>query len=341
MKSRRYATLTMLLCALLAMPAAAQRKSDVVILYNGDRVTGEVKSLSKGILKLSTDSMGTISVEWQEIASVNSKFHYEIRSSEGERYFGSLGPASRPGALKLENPRAERELDWLKVVEIRPVEDTLLDRFEVYLSAGYSFDKASSVTQTSLNSTMSYENENSVNTLNARATFTDTDDETTSSSRVNINRGVWTDRSQLFAVYFSQYETNDELGLDHRLSAGSGLGKYLIDNYKANLLASSGLQVITENQSGNGEEQNVELFLSTRYRTWRLDTPKLDVDISLNLFPSLTDGGRVRGDGDLRVRWEIIEDLFFDVTAFGSYDNESEANDEYDYGVTTGLGWEY
>ncbi len=333
--------MTLLLSCALAMPALGQRKSDLVTLYNGDRVTGEIKSLGSGVLKLSTDSMGTVNIEWQEIASVESKYHYEIRSSDGVRYFGSLGVASRPGTLKLENPKVERELDWLKVVEIRPVEDTLLDRIDIYLSAGYSFDKASSVTQTSLNSTISYENENSVNTLNARATFTDTDEETTSSSRVNINRGVWTDRSQLFAVYFGQHETNDELGLDHRLSAGTGLVKYLIDTYRANLLASSGLQVITENKSGNGEEQNVELFLSSRFRTWRLNTPKLDVDINLNLFPSLTDSGRLRSDSDVRIRWEIIEDLFFDVTAYGSYDNESQANDEFDYGITTGLGWEY
>ena len=62
----------MLLCCVLAMPVLGQRKSDLVTLYNGDRVTGEIKSLGNGVLKLSTDSMGTVNIEWQEIASVKS-----------------------------------------------------------------------------------------------------------------------------------------------------------------------------------------------------------------------------------------------------------------------------
>ena len=43
----------------------AAPKTDVVILVNGDRITGEVKALEKGILSYSTDSIGTISIEWE------------------------------------------------------------------------------------------------------------------------------------------------------------------------------------------------------------------------------------------------------------------------------------
>lgn len=67
----------------------------------------------------------------------------------------------------------------------------------------------------------------------------------------------------------------------------------------------------------------------------------MNLDFVLNLYPSLTDSGRLRSSSDLRLRWELIEDLFFDITAYGSYDNKAEANNDIDYGVTTGLGWEY
>ena len=36
-------------------PAMARDKTDVVIMRNGDRLTGEVKGLEYGILELSTD----------------------------------------------------------------------------------------------------------------------------------------------------------------------------------------------------------------------------------------------------------------------------------------------
>ena len=67
------------LLSLLSLQALAQRKTDIVTLYNGDRITGEVKALDGGILKLSTDSMGTINIEWQEISTLESKYLYEVR----------------------------------------------------------------------------------------------------------------------------------------------------------------------------------------------------------------------------------------------------------------------
>ena len=52
-----------LLCVFLLAVCSATAwaaKTDIVLLKNGDRVTGEVKSLERGKLTLSTDSMGTV-----------------------------------------------------------------------------------------------------------------------------------------------------------------------------------------------------------------------------------------------------------------------------------------
>ena len=59
-----------LAASLLAMPAIAA-KTDVIVLVNGDRITGEVKNLSYGQLKFKTDHMGTVYIEWDKIASVS------------------------------------------------------------------------------------------------------------------------------------------------------------------------------------------------------------------------------------------------------------------------------
>lgn len=341
MKAKWFTAVVLILGGCLSMEVLAQRKTDVITLYNGDKLTGEIKSLSGGILKYSTDAMGTVRIEWQEIARLESNYHYDIRLSDGTRYFGSFEGSERPGQLTVVGLYGEYAVDWLEIVELRPIEDTVLDRLDVYLSAGYSFDKASSVAQTTFNTNISYENENSRNTLSGRATMTDTDEETTSSNRVNLARNKWTDRSQLFTSSFATYETNDELSLDHRLGVGAGLGRYFVDSHKTQLTGTSGLQLITENTSGDGEEQNVELYLSTHFRTWRFSTPELDVDLRFNVYPNLTDTGRLRSDADVTIRWEIIEDLFFDITAYGSFDNQSDAQDDFDYALTTGIGWKY
>ncbi len=318
----------------------AQRKTDIVTLYNGDRITGEIKSLSGGILRLSTDAMGTLNIEWQEIAHLESEFYYEVRLGEGTRYFGSIEKSERPGEFHLLDLDGEHALEWLKVVEMRPIEKTFLERLDLYFAAGFSYNRASSVAQTTINTTIDYETEKSRNSLTGRVTFTDAEDESTSSSKLDLNRAVWTKRQNVFRALFGSYESNDELALDHRVGAGWGLGRYLLDNYKSRWAGIAGLQVITEQSKITGSDQNLELYLSSRFRAWHFDTPELDLDFGLSVYPSLTDSGRIRSSSDLRLRWELVKDLFFDITAYGSYDNRADANNGVDYGVTTGLGWE-
>ena len=340
MKSIPLYTLLLLLCTISNL-ASANAKTDVIILYNGDRVTGEVKSLENGILALSTDSMGTINIEWQDIARLESEHYYEIRTSDGSRHLGSVAPTTQPGQVEVTDLDGEYQFDALQVVRIRPIEKSVLDRLDLYFSAGYSYTRASSIAQSSINTNLAYEDEKSRNSLTGRASFTDSSDESTSSSRVDLDRAVWTSRKNIFRSSFASYESNDELGLKHRLGVGAGLGTILADTYRNRLVAIAGLQVITEENKGGDSDQNLELYLSGRYLAWRLDSPELDLDFGLNIYPSLTDTGRARSSSDLRLRWELVEDLFFDITAYGTYDSRAESGSGIDYGVTTGLGWEF
>jgi hypothetical protein len=334
-------TLAFFLAGLFSSQAFAQRKTDVVTLYNGDRITGEVKSLEGGLLRFSTDSMGTLEIEWQEIAQLHSKFYYEIRVGNGQRYFGSIEPATRPGQLLVQDLDGQQDLDWLQVVEVRPIEKNFVDRIELYLSAGLSYDRGSSITQTSLNTNISYENERGSTTLAGRSTATDSDDKNTSSSRLDLRRAIWTSHPKWFRALLGSYESNDELDLDYRFGAGGGFGRFILDSHKLRLVGIAGLQVITEQSQGAGKDQNLELILSSRFEMWEFNSPELELDFGFSLYPSLTDTGRLRSDSDLRLRWELIEDLFFDITAYGTWDSRAEGDTGLDYGVSTGLGWEF
>src|SRR5262245_52587817 len=90
----RRALLAALLVSIFAQlhtaPAAARDKTDVVVMRNGDRLTGEVKSLEYGILELSTDHMGTVKIEWPEIASIESKIAFDVEQIGGARSHGTL-----------------------------------------------------------------------------------------------------------------------------------------------------------------------------------------------------------------------------------------------------------
>lgn len=336
--------IVLFLCLLvLPLAAEAHRKTDVITLYNGDRITGEIKSLLGGRMALSTDAMGTITIEWKEIASLDSNYNYEIRLVSGERFFGNVKPASVPGSVAVRDVFGDRDLSWDEIVELRPIEESALDRIDIYLSANYAFTKASGVTQTELRANISYEDESAQNALNSRVTVSDTDEETTTSSRISLSRKAWTQRQAIYRILFGGHETNDELGLDYRITIGAGLGRYLVDTNNSTLTVSLGLQALDERSIGGEQQESVEAVIDAEYARWRFDTPELDLTLGTTLYPSLTEGGRVRADTTARLRWEIIEDLYWDFSTWGTYDSSAvdEEAGEFDWGVTTGVGWNF
>ena len=345
MKKRTPALLAVLVISLLVSGTAQafNRKTDVIALYNGDRVTGEIVSLFGGILELSTDAMGRVNIEWQDIARLESKFNYEIRLSSGQRHYGSINSSERPGEIALQDLYGEHIVDALTIVELRPIEETWYDRIDVYLSAQYNYTKASSVQSATFNTEVSYEDEQSQTTLTGRMTNTETIVDDSSSSRLDLSRRTWaTGREDFFRLIFGNFESNDELGLDRRVSVGAGFGKFFIDTNRNRLAGAFGIQGITERKiDTRGDEQNAELFFTGDYAIWRFDTPEMDVSLNGTVYPSITDSGRWRADTDIRIRWELIEDLFWDVSAWGTYDNEADSDNEFDYGISTGIGWEY
>jgi hypothetical protein len=47
-------------------------RTDVVIMHNGVRITGEVKYLRVDILTFKTDNMETVTIQWNKIKSIET-----------------------------------------------------------------------------------------------------------------------------------------------------------------------------------------------------------------------------------------------------------------------------
>lgn len=337
------ARLLSILLLVTAQCAQADRKTDVITLHNGDRITGEIKSLGDGKLTLSTDAMGTINVEWQEVASLDSNYNYEVRLSDGQRFFGSPHAGAAPGLISLEDVFGQHSFEQAAVVEVRPVEDSVTDRLDIYLSANYAFTKASGVRQTEFNADISYSDRDAINSLTSRLTVSDTEEDSTVSSRINAQRRTWTDRRNVYRLLFGGFESNDELALDSRYTLGAGIGRYFVDSNRSSFTGGVGLQGLTERSQGGETQDSLEAVITTEYARWRFDTPELDISLKASVYPSLTESGRVRADNSARLRWEIIEDLYWNLNAWSSYDNKAvdEAGGEFDWGVNTGVGWNF
>jgi hypothetical protein len=69
----------LLILLLSCTHAWARPKFDTVILQNGDHVTCEIKSLYAGLLECSSDAMGMLKIEWEEIARIDSDYQFQVR----------------------------------------------------------------------------------------------------------------------------------------------------------------------------------------------------------------------------------------------------------------------
>jgi len=336
----------LLLACLAAPPALAAPKTDIVYLANGDRITGEVKGLEQGQLKLSTDAAGTIYIEWNKVARLQTTQYVQVELENGLRYFGQVPNAEGDRRLVLVPGQDGQAVDLTMdaVVRIDPIErGELWKRLDGYVTAGYDYTKS--------NDLQTFTFTGGLNSRTQKRRWSIDGSSQITSQQGNDDSQRWTVtgnwrrflQNRYFAEGFGGFESNDELGLDLRSLVGSSFGRYLVQTGQQEWGVYAGLAYNHEDYAGTGTQDSVEALLGTQYDFFRYDSPEASLDAMLNVYPSLTQSGRIRAEGQVRSRYEIVKDLFFEVSLYGSYDSDpgAQADSNSDYGLTTSLGYTF
>jgi hypothetical protein len=340
----RIAAFTMLFLSLILHSLAWAQDEDIVVFDNGDRLTGEVKSLERGLLRFKTGAAGTISIEWDNVAHLSSTQNIQVETIEGLRYLGALYRSAKVFVVTVETESGPIELDASRVVKMSPIEETVDGRLDGDIYAGYSFTKATEVKQVNAGFNVDYRTELRIYSLTVDATLSDTGAEK-SSQRINGTleyTRLWQNRWLTNGIL--NLTRNDELGIDLRTWLGVGGGRIVAQSNESALIVDAGLALSRENVAGgNASEDSLEAYGRIRWDWFHYDFPELDLASTFIVFPSLTESGRVRGDFDITFRWEFIEDLSWRLSFYDSFDsntNDPEAASN-DYGVNTSLSWEF
>ena len=105
-----------------------------------------------------------------------------------------------------------------------------------------------------------------------------------------------------------------------------------------------GLAATTEDFVGDvPRNESLEASASLRYDAFHFDDPELHVSAELMVFPSLTVDGRTRTELVVDLRRELVRDLFWLLTLYGSFDNKpvGENAEKEDISVVASLGWKF
>lgn len=333
----------LLLLAGVLQPAHARDKTDVITLHNGDRLTGEIKSLQYGQLQLSTDDMGTIAIEWEAIANIESNYVFDVEEIGGDRYSGVLG-TNPDGTVTVASPGGTGEIVHHRVTRIAQLESGFWSRIDGSFSAGYSFSKSSDVTVISGGFDATYRSEDIAAALGLDINSTTSPEQGQQDRDKIAFTYQWLLENRNYWAGIASLERNEELGIDSRMQLGGGFGRFVRQTPYSEVQAFAGATYTKEWVTGDEEGQDsAEGVLGGSWRIFRLNTPKTTLTSQLVLYPSLTESGRYRGTADVSLRKEIIEDFFLELSFYYDYDSEppGEATAKDDYSIVTSLGYTF
>jgi len=320
-------------------------KTDVVYLKNGDRVTGEVKNLDRAILEFSTDSMGTVFIEWKDILEVVSDTGQTVELTNGQRFYGPLAKPDGQEMVTVETEQGPVGVSTLDVVSMYPVESGFWDRLDISANLGFSWDKASEVGKYSIGIDTELRNPRFV----SRASFTSeitTQEGRNDTTRAALNASHYVfRRDKRYHMIWGDMENNDGLDIDLRVVAGAGYGYLPLRNQRNWLAIGAGLAVNREIPVTGAQQTSLEAVGTLRYSYFKYSDPERSFNSDLSVFPSLTEAGRWRATFNTDFRLEFLSDLFWKLTLYASYDSDPASQDastsNSDYGVTSSFSYKF
>jgi hypothetical protein len=317
-------------------------KIDTIYFQSGDRITAEVKYLENNQLKLSTNEAGSVFVEWDMVDSVKILNTMRIVMDDGQIMYGKILPAGEAGKCFIWSSLGDPHLyDLVHIISLAPMKDKFLGRLSGSLSSGFSYVKATQVTQMNFDGSIKYQAEKNQFELSYSGLFSldstkgFSQNQTGGATFIRLLPNKW------FLLSQFTLESNSEMDLDLRTSVTAAAGYSFIRTNRSYLYAALGLLANRELSKGDGQN-NLEADLTAMYSVFIFDDPEVSFNLTAELIPSLSSPGRVRTNIDTSLKWEIFNDLYLKWTVWHNHDSKplSTTAAKNDWAVTL-IGVEY
>ena len=158
--ARRSSIAFSLLIILFCLQAQAKRK-DLVIMKNGDHLTGEVKKLEQGDLYVDLEYVsGSIGLDWLQVEQVQSTGGFQVILKDGERMSGTIEKvtaAEAPGKdFTIRSTPGEIRAAAPDVVTIESQKRNFWRQLTGAIDFGYNYTSGNSQTSLSADASANY-----------------------------------------------------------------------------------------------------------------------------------------------------------------------------------------
>lgn len=328
---------------LTASSAALAARTDQIVLTNGDHLTGEVVGLRQGKLKVKTDDAGTLSIEWDKIASLTTAERYDLTTRAGLRLFGRLRPGPPGNMVIAAEDGREANVPMGDVVSFDAIKARFFQRIDGSFDLGGSYTQSSGVAQLSLATDATYRRPAYAYAASLSMNFT-RQPESPDSSRYVLQTAYTRFReNQWFLNALGLFEGNEDLGFTFRGTGAMSLGRFLRRSGRVELLVAGGLAAGREIPVEEDTVTNVDALAAADLSVFAYDYPTMRIDLAVLVFPSLNDPGRVRVNLNGKFKRELFRDFYFSISGYNAFDNRPRGADaeQNDVGASLSFGWSF
>ncbi len=324
----------------------AQTNWDTLFMKNGQVVYGEIKSISLGRVNFDAEDLSLMSLKYDKVKTIiATKRYYRIETTSHKEYFGKLKYSDKEGFVNISNI-GKNDTILLALSEISTLNyfSTKNNIWEGKISAGYSYTKSSQIGRLNVDfSLKSIMKKGEFRTAGSTIITQDNGAWVRERESLSFNRDIYLNALWKAGVLLN-YQRNLELGLARRYQEGVGVGYSFLSKSTMKGDIVSGLIVNQEKSSQNN--QNVftaELPILFNYNFFRFQQPKLSIYANESFYISLTQKGRVRQDGEIKIDWELIKDFSVSLKFYNNYDSKpaSTVAGNFDYGIVFGLTYSF
>ncbi|MES2219480.1 MAG: DUF481 domain-containing protein [Acidobacteriota bacterium] len=330
-------------------PASAVKppeRRDVVVMKNGDRITGKIKRLDHGQLYIEPPYVvSPIPVDWLQVERIETTARFQMEMSGGKRYVGTIQKIptkeSPTQDFLIANGSVVTRVAATDVVAFRSQKSSFWRQLKGSVNLGASYVSGSTATSVNLDADTSYSSTKYQIGAAVSSNYS------TQSGANSSNRQDLSSTSSLylsrhaFVGSFLDFLTSDQQSLDLRQTYGGGYGRYFIRTNATQFSWLGGLVFVKEAyspQSGmNPNGQNLEGLLELNYDWFRFNTS--EISTSFQLFPGISDAGRLRSNLNAAYSINFTHDIVLRLNLFDTFDNRPPENAlKNQFGISTTFG---
>jgi len=346
-------TRTVILCfsMLVTLPLCARESTDVVVMRNGDRFTCEIKGLSGGVLYVSLPYViQTLSVDWSQVARLESKQLFLVKTEDGSVYRGILNSTEtapgRPIEIHVEEaPEKNVVLDSANIVNVSVTSEKFFQRFTGGVGFGTIYAKGNQSVQYSVTGLAAYPRERWAVQAGISSNLSKASGATTSTRNQLSVGGVhllpW---NNYFYGAFDGFLQSTEQGISVQNTLGGGIGRYLTNTNRTTISVLGGIAWQHTRYNPTvvpvATQNNATAMINVDAKLFRFN--KTNLDLNAILLPSLSQPGRVYFSTNASYYIKLIGGLSWNVSFYGNWDSQPPGSlPGSDYGTTSGLSWTF